>query len=195
MVEVINTHKIVETIEREKVDTSPIKRKSYARSYRGHLMGCIQKCKNDNNIELQKLYEEELKIFNSFYPEKIVRVEILQGYKNKYEKASLGEFYRDLDDNIHIRVWHREGYESKIIKKGAIGKIIAVLNSLQLGEVVSCYKMAFKLGYGDTEKQAWKNLWKDRMDEYFPNYYSPILFLQELKYIEYDRKGNIKRIR
>lgn len=191
--EFINPESDVVKIEREKVNVDFMKRKSQAKTYRGHLSGCIAKCKNDGNIELQKLYEEELEIFNKFYPLQIIKIEVLQGYKD-YNKA-LPDIWKNINNDVMIRVWHKEGYEDKVIGKGAINRFIAILRRFKVGEKVSCYRIAKELGYGDTEKEAWETLWGKRMTDYFPNYYYVCLFLDKIGFAEYGKRGSVVRLK
>lgn len=182
----------VERIERQ-INTDFMGRESHAKTYRGHLIGCIQKCRNDGNFELLKLYEEELRVFNGFYPQKLIRVEILQGYKD-YDKI-IPNIYKDIENNVLIRVWHKDNYEDRVIEKCHINAFKGILGHFSVGESVSCYRIAKMMGYGQTEREAWQELWKRRMTDYFPKYYFVCLFLEKIGVIDYGKKGVITRLK
>lgn len=175
----------------DELNTKFTERESKAKSFRGRLMGDLQKAKNDGNLIMVRYLEELIYEFNKFFPQKIVRVEIIQGYKS-YGRAN-PDIYRGVDNDFHIKIYHNEGYEFKIVKKEAINHLIFVVKSLKIGELINCYQVAIKLGYGHTEKEAWENLWAKRMDEYFPKYYHPVLVLKKVGIIDYSKKG-IKRL-
>ena len=178
-------------IEREPVDIRLIERKSNSKTFKGYLTGCLAKAVKDRNKELEILFTELINKFKEFYPEKIIKVVILQGYKD-YEKAN-PNIWKGIDNNVLIEVWHKKNYETKEIKKKAINRFIGILQKFPIGEEITCYKIAKELGYGMTEKEAWKNLWANRMNEYFPNYYFVCLFLQKIGLIDYKKEGHIIR--
>ena len=191
MVEVINRD--IETIERKEVDMSFMKRKSNSKTFLGLLQGYLQKCKNDRNKEMTLFIEELIIKFKKFYPDKIVKIEILQGYKD-YDKA-IPNIWKDITNKVMIRVWHNESYEDNEITKEAINNFLRILRRMRLGETITCYRIAKELGYGETEESAWQNLWSKRMTDYFPKYYHVCLFLEKTGIINYGKKGTITRLR
>ncbi len=189
-------------------DNLPIKKetfsidgyKSSAKTVRGILLGLIQKFSKDvkkgkiyTAKELDIVFSEALRKFNEHYPKKMVRIEIMQGYKD-YNKYS-SRIWKGVDNNIMIRLWRNNTYQDFKIPKVAINKILMVLKGISIGKSINCYQMALKLGYGHTEKEAWQNLWGNRMGAYFPNYYAPLLFLEKIGVIKYGSRGIITRLK
>lgn len=177
-----------------------IKKKSAAQNYRGWLQGRLQICRNalkENPTEImramEKTFEEMLNKFNEMFPDKIIKVEIIQGWKNYGEAHP--EIWKGVDNNFVIKVWHQSGDEIKEVEKEAINRMIYVISKMEIGDTITCYEMACRLGYGETPKTAWKSLWADRMNEYFPHYYQPLLCLKEIGIINYGGRGNITRIK
>jgi len=193
----------IKNVRIEKIEEDKSKRRDYkseAKTIRGLLLGVINKFRNDAKkgkiytpLELQTTFEEVLRKFNKFYPKKVIKVEILQGYKD-YDKT-IPDIWKDINNNVLIRVWHKEGYEDKIIESAHINAFLKVLRRFKVGEEITCYRIAKELGYGKTEKDAWKNLWRERMTEYFPKYYRVCLFLEKIGYISYGKSGKVIRLR
>jgi len=183
MVEIKNRNIEIEIIEKKPIEVGFLKRPSKAKSYRGHLIGCISKCKNDKNIELQKLYEEELRIFNKFYPLKIVKVILLEGW----EKEN-GEFpvWKDVNNDFLVEIWHKGVRETQRVSKNAINGLLRAVRQLDKGKPYKCYDIAKLMGY------TWKEIWADRMGLYFPIYYLPMKCLSAIGVVKYG--GNHKTI-
>ena len=187
---------IIEKIEfqgKSKLDIEFLKRDTTAKTFRGFLRGCLQKVRNDENIEMSTFFVELIKKFDEFYPQKVIRIEILQGYKNYGEAHPL--IWKGVKEDYYIRIWHNEGYENKIVKKEHINRLIWILKDLDVGQSLNCYQIALKLKYGHNEKEAWQNLWARRMTDYFPKYYHPLLVIKALGYIKYGKKGVITRLK
>jgi len=186
----------VRKVEREerhetKIQINQLDRKTTAKTYRGYLQGSIAKARNDDNKELVVLFEELLAKFNSYYPEKIIKIEIIQGWKNYGEAHP--EIWKGFDNDFRIKIWHNSGFEVKDVKKEDINRVLLEIKQMKPQETISCYEMAFRLGYGQDPKRAWKNLWANRMNEYFPHYYTPLLILRELGIVKHEKKGNLTR--
>lgn len=179
-------------MEKPKIDTNFIERKSIAKTYRGHLISNIQKCIHDNNIEMQKVFEEELRIFNSFYPKQIVKneIRIVEGWKGE----GLTEIYKGFEEDFIIKEFIKDketnevSESTHIIPKGDVNKMLFIIKSLPLNEKATCYEISDKLGY-----PSWKDLWKERK-QYFAYYYFPIKICEALKIIKYSGRGEITRI-
>lgn len=198
MKEIYEKREEIETFEKpENSVETKVNKKTNSHTYRGVINGYIHKVSNmpDNTFitkkELELMFNEILRKFNEFYPNKITKVVILQGYKN-YEEAH-PKIWKGIENNVLIEVWHKDAYETKEIKKEAINRFLCVLKRFPVGEEITCYTIAKELGYGKTEKEAWKNLWANRMNEYFPNYYFVCLYLKKIGIIDYSNKGKIKR--
>jgi hypothetical protein len=137
---------------------------------------------------LEQLYTD----FKAFYKQdKIIKVQIIQGYKD-YGKAE-PNIWKGVDNNVLIEVWHKNGYQTKEIKKEAINNFLRILLNYKIGEEITCYRIAKDLGYGQTEDEAWINLWGNRLTEYFPKYYFVCLFLDKIQVIDYLKDGKIIR--
>ena len=164
-----------------------------AQSYRGYLKGCISKCVHDNNKELEILFQEMLRKFNEFYPDKIVKneIRILDGWKGEGST----EVYKGFTDDFRI-VEHikdkgslevKESYHT--VLKEDINRMLFIIRDLEIQQTYKCYYIAKKLGYSD-----WKSLWKERQD-YFRLYYYPIKVAEALGLICYSGRGQVTRIK
>jgi len=100
----------IETYEKPEINVDFLRRKSHTKTYRGHLIGNIQKCRNDNNDELEKVFEDELRVYDKFNPPKIEKITIVEGW----EKGN-GEFLieKDVDNDFVVEIWHKENKEKK----------------------------------------------------------------------------------
>jgi hypothetical protein len=170
----------VEKIE----EIKPIKRKkSAAESYRGWLQGRLQICRNEDNKTMEMVYQEMIDKFKDFFPDKIIKIIIIEGWKKHN-----GEFpvHQDINDDYIIEIWHNEGKELKRVPKENMQKMLNVIRQLDVGGIYKCYHIAKLLGY------EWKEIWKERMGVYFPAYYAPLKIFNELGVINYG--GNRKSI-
>jgi len=163
-----------------------------AQSYRGYLKGCISKCVHDNNKELEILFQEMLRKFNEFYPDKIVKneIRILDGWKGEGSTDVYKGFVDDFRIVEHIKDKHsgevKESYHT--VLKEDINRVLYIIRDLEQQQTYKCYYIAKKLGY------EWKNLWRERQ-EYFTYYYYPIKVCEALGLIEYSGRGQVTRIK
>lgn len=166
------------------------KYKSDSKSIRGLILGLIQKFSSDsknNKIysakELQMIFSEVLSRFNELYPQKVTKIEVVEGW----EKAN-GEYpiEKNFENDFIVEIWHNENKEKKIVSKADLNRMLNIIRKLEVGKVYNCYNIADLMGI------EWGELWKHRMDIYFPRYYAPLKILSFLKIIDYG--GNKKTI-
>jgi hypothetical protein len=172
----------------EPVDVKLLERKTHGKTYRGYLQGCLQKARNDKNKELEVLFDELIRKFNTFYPDKVIKVVIIEGW----EKTN-GDFYigKDVDNDFVVEIWHKEQKEVKKVPKEHLNDMLYVIRQLEIGKNYTCYDIAKLMGYSE-----WKELWANRMTEYFPLYYIPLKIFNELGVVHYGgNKKNIVRLK
>lgn len=180
------------TTQAERVEKvgDKIKKKSSAESHRGWITGQLQRCRNqlkqDPNNETLKILEifisEELDNFNACFPDKIVKVIIIEGWKN-----TDGEFpiHKDINNDWVVEVWNGDSKQEKKVPKENINRMLRVIRQLKLNKEYTCYQIAELMGY------SWHNdVWKERMKIYFPIYYLPLKILNELKIVKYGHGSN-----
>lgn len=183
-----------EIVKEEKpIDISFSKRKSTAKTFKGELIGDLQKVRNDGNKEMEIYIQEKIRSFNRFYPLKIVKNEItiLDGWKGKDNI----EVYKGFDNDFRIleHIKDKESGEVKEriieVKKEDLNKILFIIKKMPLNEPYKCYYFAKKLGY-----EKWKDLWRERK-LYFSQYYFPIKVMEALYLINYSGRGTITRLK
>ena len=192
MKELIEPEKVIEKIEKEKVDINLIKRKTNSKTFRGYLNGLIQKANNDKNHEIRVFLEEILRKFNKFYPQKIIKseIEIIDGWKGK----DIPEIFEGFENDFIIKE-HIKDKESKAvtttthhIPKENVNKLFFWIKQWKQGESHKCYDFASIIGEKD-----WKEVWKKRTEVYFPKYYYCVKILEALGIIKYSGRGLITK--
>lgn len=161
-------------------------------TFKGYLQGRIQVARNSNNKELEMLYSEVLKKFNSFYPDKIIKneIRIIDGWKG----IGTIEIYKGFENNFRIVEYIKDKESGEVeehykeIKKEDVNRMIFIIKNLEIGVEYKCYYIAKKLGWN-----SWKDLWRERK-LYFKEYYFPVKILEAMKIIRYGGRGNITRL-
>jgi hypothetical protein len=168
-------------------------------TFRGFIDGQITKARNIKVDTIPKkevvlIFEEFKKKFDEFYPKKIVRTEIkiIDGWKGEGAE----EIYKGLEGDIHIRYYIKAKHSdeedkeiNKVVRQSSINRMIRIVKRLKMGEKYSCYDIADRMGVD------WKEVWKQRSDIYFPEYYYPIKVLEALGLIKYEDRGGIERLK
>jgi len=180
----------VETIEKVG-DTKTYK--SNANSIRGLILGLIQKFRNDvkkgktySPKELEMTFDEALRKFNECYPQKIIRMEIIEGW----EKEGSYPIEKNFDNDFIVEIWHKDNKERMVVKKENLNKMLIAIRKLEKGKIYKCYDIVKLLGY------EWKEVWANRMSIYFPEYYTPLKIFNKLGIINYGgNKKNIIRLK
>lgn len=145
-----------------------------------------------NNMEVEAILDFVLNKFNEFYPDKIIRneIRILNGWKGK----GTIEIYNGFNDDFIIVEYIKDKHNGDIIErrieiqKNVVNNMVRIIKGLPLNKPVTCYDIAYLLGYQD-----WKDLWKERKI-YFMTYYYPIKILEALEVIKYGGKGKVTRL-
>ena len=178
-------------VERQAIDIKLIERPTKSKTFRGYLSGMLVKAKNDKNYELEVLLTEILNVFNEFAPNKLIKIEIIDGWKGK-DKI---EVYKGFDDDFRIKEHIKDKETGEVnehiveVKKEDLNRMIGLIKGLNFNEPVKCYDIAEKLGYS-----SWKELWKERQ-EYFRRYYHPLKCLEAIGLIKYGGRGIITKIK
>ena len=159
-----------------------------AKSFMTYLISWENIFKRENNKQALILIEEIKNKFLEFYPEKITRMVIIEGWK-KYGQGNF-PIWKDIDNDFVVEIWHNENKEIKKVKKEDINNMLRVIMTMKIGQPYKCYYVAKKLGY------SWKKIWAERMELYFPVFYFPLKILNELGAIRYgEGTKNITRIK
>ena len=166
-------------------------KKTTAKTYRGYLEGCLAKARNDKNTELVVLFTELIQKFREYHPDKLFKIEIVEGWKGE----GTMEIYKGFENDFIIREWikDKDGSEASerlvTVRKQELNKILWIIRDMALETPYKCYYVAKKLGY-----PSWKELWKERK-EYFTHYYYPIKVCEALGVIHYSGRGTITRLK
>lgn len=181
--------KQIETIEIRGLDKKIIKRNTKADTFSGFLLGSIKKSRNESNWETAFFLEALYKKYKEYSPEKLNKIEIIEGWKGK----SGLEIYNGFDNDFII-VTHQKNKEGEVqkitksVKKEDVNRILNIIKNLEINQKVKCYYFAEPLGFKD-----WKELWKERK-KYFTLYYYPIKIIEALNLIKYSGRGEITRL-
>lgn len=195
MVDVINYHKDIETIIEPKIDFSLLRKKSSSKTFSGWLVSKLRQALKNENKEMSILISEIYKKYNEFHKKEeipLIDIEIIEGWKG----ADNISIYKGFENDFIIKQ-HTKDKETKEVTTTThkvshenVNRILFYIKKWEIGESHKCYDFAKIIGEND-----WKEVWKKRMEVYFPLYYFPIKILEELKVIRYSGRGVITRIK
>ena len=170
-----------------------LKKRSSAKTYRGYLDGKLKKTIRNGNKEMEIILKELIRVFNEFYPQRIIpkEIEIISGWKGKDVKEIYKGFEEDFIIKEHIKD-KETGEVSTIthpVAKENVNRLLFWIKQWEMGEMHKCYDFAEKLGWN-----SWKDLWRERKI-YFETYYFPIKVLEAIGIIKYSGRGEITRMK
>lgn len=192
---IILKHKPIE-VRIEKQGNHKFSRKTTAKNMRGWITGYISKYSKEKNSEMMLVFTEILNAYNYFEPEndskkeRIINI-TLEGWKGDGNI----DIYKGFTNNFIIieHIKDKETEDIKEIKHEVsninLNKLLFIIKKWTMGESHSCYELANMLGF------EWKDLWANRVEDYFPKYYYPIKVLEKIGIISYSGNGKITRIK
>jgi len=193
MIEIKEKSKEIETYE--KVDISPIERISKAHTFKGYLDGCLQKCINDKNKELEIIFRELLKHFNKFYPNEIVKY-IIKGAE-QWQGVDSYKIYKGFDNDMYITEYRKDKTtgevnqsEPIVIDKEKINYLLYLVSKLDISQHYSArYFWKKIIGHFNLDKNGVNELnfnggGGQRASFYFPYYLYPIRVLEQVGLIK-----------
>ena len=184
-----------EEIEEPKLNISILKKKTNAKTFTGWLIGKTKQARNENNPEvmhlLASIYEKYMELEKRRL-KPTIEIEIIEGWKGIDNIKLFRGFENDFVIKSHTK--NKETGEvtaqTHQIKAENVNRLFFWIKQWKVGEMHKCYDFAEKLGEKD-----WKEVWKKRMEVYFPLYYHPIKVLEALGIIKYGGRGEVTRIK
>ena len=191
----VKVNEKIEEIEEPLLDLSILKKKTNAKTFAGWLIGKVKQAKNENNLEIMRLlmsiYEKYMELEKRRL-QPIIEIEIIEGWKGIDNIELFRGFENDFVIKSHTKNKETGEVTTQTHQIGAenVNRLFFWIRQWKLGEMHKCYDFAEKLGEKD-----WKEVWKKRMEVYFPLYYHPIKVLEALGIIKYSGRGEVTRIK
>ena len=184
-----------ETFEPNGLDKNILRKKGNSKTFSGWLIQRIKNCRDNkdftNAIFLQELYRKYME-FETKKKEPLIEIEIVEGWKG----IDNIEIFQGFTNDFIIKSHSKDKETSKVsttthkIKREGVNRILFWIKKWKVGEKHKCYDFAEILGEKD-----WKEVWKKRMDVYFPEYYYPVKILEAMGFIKYYGRESVERIK
>lgn len=177
------------------IDLKLLRKKSNARTFPGWLIMEIKRNAKEGKLDMVKMLEFIYQKHKELERDKnapLIQLSIIDGWKGK----DYLNIYKGFENDFLIETHNKDKETGEIttsrhtIPRGNVNRILFFINKWKIGESHKCYDFAEVLGEKD-----WKEVWKKRMEVYFPCYYFPIKILEKLKIIKYSGRGEITKIR
>lgn len=186
---------MVEVLSREIQKIEKLGERKSPKTFRTYLQGCIQKADNDNNTDMSFLFREILKTFNSYYPQGIIKYEVIGA--EMWQGKDSYEIYKGFSNDFLLREY-RKDKETGIVTPGEpievakenINYLLGLLKGLNIGEHYSARFFWEKIikHYGLDKKGVnylnFNGGGKMRATYYFPYYLYPLRVLESIQVVK-----------
>jgi len=184
----------IETIESNGLDKSILRKRGNSKTFNGWLIQRIKEARKQNfetAMFLQELYYKYME-FEKIRKKPLIEIEIIDGWKGIDNIEIFEGFTNDFIIKSHIKNKETGEVSSTThqVKRESVNRLLFWIKKWKIGEKHKCYDFAEILGEKD-----WKDVWKKRMDVYFPEYYYPVKILEVMGFIKYFGRGSVERIK